>query len=123
MGAGRPRELSLAEKPVPQPGPAEVLVRIDAIVVCATDLEIIKMLTRPPGAPSPEPERFFTAAAATAAAGGIATASRFGELLLGTASGRVGRENMMNSRLRILLQTGAAPPIVVRCIKRRSGMS
>ena len=27
---------------VPQPGAAEVLVRIDAIAVCATDLEIIK---------------------------------------------------------------------------------
>jgi L-iditol 2-dehydrogenase len=38
---GGPNELSLAEKPVPQPGPAEVLVRIDAIAVCATDLEII----------------------------------------------------------------------------------
>jgi L-iditol 2-dehydrogenase len=39
---GGPNELSLEEKPVPQPGPAEVLVRIDAIAVCATDLEIIK---------------------------------------------------------------------------------
>ena len=39
---GAPNELSLVEKPVPQPGPAEVLVRIDAIAVCATDLEIIK---------------------------------------------------------------------------------
>lgn len=39
---GAPGELTLTEKPVPQPGPAEVLVRIDAIAVCATDLEIIK---------------------------------------------------------------------------------
>ncbi|MFL6676643.1 MAG: zinc-binding dehydrogenase, partial [Massilia sp.] len=39
---GAPGEISLSEKPVPQPGPAEVLVRIDAIAVCATDLEIIK---------------------------------------------------------------------------------
>jgi NADPH:quinone reductase-like Zn-dependent oxidoreductase len=38
---GDPDQLSLTEKPVPQPGPAEVLVRIDAIAVCATDLEII----------------------------------------------------------------------------------
>src|SRR6202790_5091782 len=38
---GGPEELSLVEKPVPQPGPAEVLVRIDAIAVCATDIEII----------------------------------------------------------------------------------
>jgi L-iditol 2-dehydrogenase len=36
-----PEELRLVEKPVPQPGPAEVLVRIDAVAVCATDLEII----------------------------------------------------------------------------------
>jgi hypothetical protein len=27
---GGPEELSLIEKPVPQPGPAEVLVRVDA---------------------------------------------------------------------------------------------
>src|SRR6266567_6536954 len=39
---GDPDELSLAEKPVPQPGPAEVLVRIDAIAVCSTDIEILK---------------------------------------------------------------------------------
>ncbi|AZG10303.1 alcohol dehydrogenase [Pigmentiphaga sp. H8] len=36
-----PEQLSFVDKPVPQPGPAEVLVRIDAIAVCATDLEII----------------------------------------------------------------------------------
>jgi|GraSoiStandDraft_37_1057305.scaffolds.fasta_scaffold417693_1 hypothetical protein len=34
---GGPEELALIEKPVPQPGPAEVLVRVDAIAVCATD--------------------------------------------------------------------------------------
>ena len=39
---GGPDELSLLEKPVPEPGPAEVLLRIDAIAVCATDLEIIR---------------------------------------------------------------------------------
>ncbi len=38
---GNPGELALVEKPVPQPGPAEVLVRVDAIAVCATDLEVI----------------------------------------------------------------------------------
>jgi len=38
---GDPDELKLVDKPVPQPGAAEVLVRIDAIAVCATDLEII----------------------------------------------------------------------------------
>lgn len=38
---GNPNELSMIEKPIPEPGPAEVLVRIDAIAVCATDLEII----------------------------------------------------------------------------------
>ncbi len=36
-----PGVLSLVEKPVPMPGRAEVLVRIDAVAICATDLEII----------------------------------------------------------------------------------
>ncbi len=38
---GDPDELSLVEKPVPRPGTAEVLIRIDAVAICATDLEII----------------------------------------------------------------------------------
>jgi L-iditol 2-dehydrogenase len=38
---GGPGELSLSEKPTPVPGRAEVLVRIDAVAICATDLEII----------------------------------------------------------------------------------
>jgi L-iditol 2-dehydrogenase len=36
-----PGELRLTEKPVPQPGPAEVLVRIDAIAFCDGDIRII----------------------------------------------------------------------------------
>ena len=39
---GDPDQLSLVEKPVPEPGAAEVLVRVDAIAVCATDIEILK---------------------------------------------------------------------------------
>jgi len=39
---GGPDELSLVDKKVPEPGPAEVLVRIDAIAVCATDIEVLK---------------------------------------------------------------------------------
>ena len=39
---GGPDELYLVEKPVPQPGAAEVLVRIDAVAICATDLEILR---------------------------------------------------------------------------------
>src|SRR2546425_4461114 len=38
---GDPGELSLKDKPVPVPKKAEVLVRIDAVAICATDLEII----------------------------------------------------------------------------------
>jgi threonine dehydrogenase-like Zn-dependent dehydrogenase len=38
---GEPDELLLREKPVPVPARAEVLVRIDAVAICATDLEII----------------------------------------------------------------------------------
>jgi L-iditol 2-dehydrogenase len=36
-----PQQLRLTEKPVPEPGPAEVLVRIDAVSICGTDVEII----------------------------------------------------------------------------------
>jgi L-iditol 2-dehydrogenase len=39
---GDPEQLALVEKPVPEPGPAEVLLRIDAIAVCATDIEILR---------------------------------------------------------------------------------
>jgi len=39
---GGPDELRLVKKPVPQPGPAEVLVRIGATAVCGTDLEVIR---------------------------------------------------------------------------------
>ena len=38
---GGPDELVLRDKPTPVPGRAEVLVRIDAVAICATDLEII----------------------------------------------------------------------------------
>ncbi|WP_114965733.1 zinc-dependent alcohol dehydrogenase [Alkalilacustris brevis] len=38
---GDPGKLSMSEKPVPAPSRAEVLVRIDAVAICATDLEII----------------------------------------------------------------------------------
>src|SRR5256712_9833587 len=38
---GDPGELLLREKPVPVPNKAEVLLRIDAVAICATDLEII----------------------------------------------------------------------------------
>ena len=38
---GDPGHLTLKQKPVPVPKKAEVLVRIDAVAICATDLEII----------------------------------------------------------------------------------
>jgi L-iditol 2-dehydrogenase len=38
---GNPGELLLRDKSVPVPKKAEVLVRIDAVAICATDLEII----------------------------------------------------------------------------------
>src|SRR5437868_14618881 len=38
---GSPDELFLRDKPTPVPGRAEVLVRIDAVAICATDLEVI----------------------------------------------------------------------------------
>lgn len=39
---GDPNQLRMIEKPVPMPKRAEVLVRIDAVAICATDLEIIE---------------------------------------------------------------------------------
>ena len=36
---GDPGQLSMSEKPTPVPKKAEVLVRIDAVAICATDLE------------------------------------------------------------------------------------
>jgi L-iditol 2-dehydrogenase len=38
---GQPGELSLGQKAVPVPDRSEVLVRIDAVAVCATDLDVI----------------------------------------------------------------------------------
>jgi L-iditol 2-dehydrogenase len=38
---GDPEELRFTEKPVPAPARAEVLVRIDAVAICATDLDVI----------------------------------------------------------------------------------
>jgi L-iditol 2-dehydrogenase len=39
---GDPDQLLLSEKPVPVPARTEVLVRIDAVAICATDIEIIR---------------------------------------------------------------------------------
>lgn len=39
---GGPGELRQTTKAVPAPGKAEVLVRVDAVAICATDLEIIQ---------------------------------------------------------------------------------
>ena len=39
---GGPDEILLVDKPVPQPAAAEVLVRVDAVAICATDLEILR---------------------------------------------------------------------------------
>ena len=38
---GDPGQLSMTDKTMPVPKKAEVLVRIDAVAICATDLEII----------------------------------------------------------------------------------
>jgi threonine dehydrogenase-like Zn-dependent dehydrogenase len=38
---GDPGQLSLVDKPVPVPAKAEVLVRIDAVAICATDIDNI----------------------------------------------------------------------------------
>jgi L-iditol 2-dehydrogenase len=38
---GKPGELSLGQKEIPVPDRSEVLVRIDAVAICATDLDVI----------------------------------------------------------------------------------
>jgi L-iditol 2-dehydrogenase len=38
---GNPGELSLDQKEIPTPGVSEVLIRIDAVAICATDLDVI----------------------------------------------------------------------------------
>jgi L-iditol 2-dehydrogenase len=38
---GKPGELSLDQKEVPRPDRSEVLIRIDAVAICATDLDVI----------------------------------------------------------------------------------
>jgi L-iditol 2-dehydrogenase len=39
FGAG---DLRPVRKPVPQPGPAEVLVKVEAVAICGTDIEILR---------------------------------------------------------------------------------
>ena len=39
---GGPDEILFVDKPVPQPAASEVLVRVDAVAICATDLEILR---------------------------------------------------------------------------------
>ncbi len=36
-----PNQLRLTEKPVPEPGPAEVLVRVHAVALCGSDIDVI----------------------------------------------------------------------------------
>src|SRR5476649_2142564 len=43
---GDPGQLSMTDKTMPVPKKAEVLVRIDAVAICATDLEIDRKSTR-----------------------------------------------------------------------------
>ena len=38
---GNPNEIFLIDKPIEMPGKAEVLVKIDAVAICATDLDVI----------------------------------------------------------------------------------
>ncbi len=38
---GDPDEMRMIEKPVPEPGPVEVLVKVGAIAVCHTDIEVL----------------------------------------------------------------------------------
>jgi S-(hydroxymethyl)glutathione dehydrogenase/alcohol dehydrogenase len=39
---GKPESFSLEERPTPEPGPGEILVRVSACGVCHTDLHVMK---------------------------------------------------------------------------------
>ena len=94
---GDPDQISITEKPVPQPGPAEVLVRIDAIAVCATDLEIIHR-----GPPAQ-------------IQGGLIfglTAALYNEITI--AKGRVQQSNFNNYRM---MRINEAPAIEVHLVR------
>jgi alcohol dehydrogenase, propanol-preferring len=96
----RPGSLRLAELPVPEPGPDQLLLRVRACGVCRTDLHIVDGELRDPTLPLvPGHQIVGTVAAAGASVTGVTIGARVGVPWLGWTCGacdycRSGRENL-----------------------------
>src|SRR5206468_997433 len=92
--------LRAADVPRPEPGPDQVLIRVEACAVCRTDLHVVDGELPDPKLPLvPGHEIVGTVVAAGERAGGIAPGTRVGVPWLGWTCGRCrfclsGRENL-----------------------------
>lgn len=98
IGVGRP--LVLEDRPVPTPGPHEVLLKVEACAVCRTDLHLVEGDLHPPRVPLvPGHEVVGRVVAAGPATQGLVAGARVGVPWLGwtcsaCADCRSGRENL-----------------------------
>jgi alcohol dehydrogenase, propanol-preferring len=96
----RPGSLRIAELPVPEPGPDQLLLRVRACGVCRTDLHIVDGELRDPTLPLvPGHQIVGTVAAAGASVTGVTIGARVGVPWLGWTCGACdhchsGRENL-----------------------------
>jgi alcohol dehydrogenase, propanol-preferring len=96
----RPGSLRIAELPVPQPGPDQLLLRVSACGVCRTDLHIVDGELNDPSLPLvPGHQIVGTVAAAGTAVTGVEIGARVGVPWLGWTCGACeychgGRENL-----------------------------
>ena len=104
MQLDAPRQpLRLAERPVPEPGPGEILVRVAACGVCRTDLHVVDGELPPVRSPIvPGHEIVGRIAALGAGADGLRPGQRVGVPWLGHTCGRCpyclgGRENLCDA--------------------------
>ncbi|MBN8229751.1 zinc-dependent alcohol dehydrogenase family protein [Corallococcus macrosporus] len=95
--------LRLEHRPIPEPGPEQVLLKVRACAVCRTDLHVVDgELTRPKLPLVPGHEIVATVAAAGARVEGFAPGTRVGVPWLGWSCGqcrfcRSGRENLCDT--------------------------
>jgi L-iditol 2-dehydrogenase len=85
-----PGDLRLEEVPDPEPGPGEVVVRVDAALTCATDAKMMRAGAHPALGPLPAPFG-HEAAGTVAAAGGGVRRPREGEAVVVANSAPCGR--------------------------------
>jgi len=97
--------LVMSERPMPQPGPGEILVAVSACGVCRTDLHVVDGELPHPKLPIvPGHEVVGRVAALGAGVAGLATGERVGIPWLGATCGhcpycRAGRENLCDTPL------------------------